>query len=156
MINAYDKLVRPNEAKEFSAEKGQHSASLGIPEESHLNQQNGRCSCHANFDNVTSSAAEAAAVEAIAGTTVNKTVDDAGLQAMPRSAPSSGMYSRLDCQRTGSAGRGVGDTRQEVRQNHYDHFNDPAGTGPEYNSLDHGDRARDQQREMAACEYSHI
>ena len=93
--------------------------------------------------------AEAAAIYATAGTTDYETVNDDGRFVMSPSDPSGDVYNRL----RGPAGRSV---EQEVHQNHYDHFNDPAGTGPEYSSLDHGDRARDQQREMAASEYSHV
>ena len=93
--------------------------------------------------------AEAAAIYSTAGTTDYETVNDDGRFVMSPSDPSGDVYNRL----RGPAGRSV---EQEVHQNHYDHFNDPNGTGPEYSSLDHGDRARDQQREMAASEYSHI
>ena len=96
-----------------------------------------------------SSPDEAAAVYIAAGTTDYETVDDDGKLVTSPSVLSDDVYNRL----RRSAGRSV---EQKVHQNHYDHFNDPAGTGPEYSSLDHGDRARDQQREMAASEYSHI
>ena len=127
----------------------------------------------------TPASAEAAAAYAVAGTMDYERADDDGRLVTSLSAPSGHLYNKLVTSSSAPSGDGC-DTQitspsspscdvydrldanerpavgQDIHQNHYDHFNDPAGTGPEYSSLDHGDRARDQQREMAACEYSHI
>ena len=108
-----------------------------------------------------STTAEAAVVDAPAETTDYEAVDDDGSLVMSPSgavsnrlvtspsANSGNVYNRLNTK----GGPAVG---QDVYQNHYDRVNDPAGTGAVYNRLHQGERARDQQRDMAADEYSHI
>ena len=100
-------------------------------------------------DASSSSAAEAAVIYAAAGTTDYETADNGGMLARSSCDPSNDIYNRL----TRSAGWSVG---QEVHQNHYDHFNGPAGTGAEYSSLGLEERTRDLQRELAEGDYSHI
>ena len=96
-----------------------------------------------------SDAAEAAAAYALAETTDYETVDDDGRPVTSPSSVSGDVYNRLNAK----GGLAIG---QKVRQNHYDHITDPAGTGAEYSSLGLEERARDLKREMAEGDYSHI
>ena len=96
-----------------------------------------------------SDAAEAAAAYALAETTDYETVDDDGKLVTSPSSVSGYVYNRLNAK----GGLAIG---QKVRQNHYDHITDPAGTGAEYSSLRLVERTRDLQREMAEGDYSYI
>ena len=154
-VNAYEDVDGLNGPEENPAEAGKHSTDQRIPEECRPNQQTEDCSRHADVANATSSAAEAAAAAAAAAdvtagsTTGYETVNDDGKLVTSSSAPSGDVYDRLNAR----GGPAVG---QEVHQNHYDHFNGPAGTGAEYSSLGLEERTRDLQREMAEGDYSHI
>ena len=130
------------ENHEYSSVQGEHNDySLG---------QEGQDKCCLAHNVTAPTSAEAAAIYAKAGTTTYEIVDDdGGRLATSSSAPSSDVYNRLNAK----GGPVVG---QEVHQNHYDHINDPAGSGAEYSSLDQEDRTRDLQRKMAEGNYSHI
>ena len=140
--NEYSYSLAQGEDHEYSSAQGEHHEySLG------QEGQDKYCLAH----NVTApTSAETAPIYAMSGTTNYEIADDdGGRLATSSSAPSGDVYNSLNAR----GGPAVG---QEVHQDHYDHINGPAGSGPEYSSVDQEERTQDLQREMAEGDYSHI